>query len=103
MKHILFVTLLTGVSNVFVLGQRPSDLFRLGKDTVIILAPDNMPCVKPSLAMIERMPVKKLDSRRVRPMPNGEQPWGPGLQAVPPVPMPGPKLEMRPPGKKKWQ
>jgi len=102
MKHILFLTLLTVLSNVFVFGQGPMDVFRLGKDTVVVLGPDNMPCVKPSLTAVERMPVKKLDNRLVRPMPNGAQPWGPG-SGLHSIPMPGPKLELAPPKKRKWQ
>ena len=89
MKHTLLTTLLALAGNVFVFGQ----------DTIITLRPDNMPCVKLSLAASERMPQKRLYNRQNRPMPNGI-PFSPRLQ---PAPMPGPKLELLLPRKRKWQ
>ena len=101
MKHILFTTLLVLAGNVFVFGQG-------GKDTVVFLAPDHMPCLKPSLMMVERMPMKKLDQRLIRPMPNGTPSPDRELMPLPngklkPVPMPGPRMEMAPPKKRQWQ
>ena len=52
-------------------------------DSVRIMGPDRMPCLVPSTAATERMPVKKLDSRLVRPMPNGVPNGWPRLKLMP--------------------
>jgi hypothetical protein len=89
MKNILSMTLLvTGLAgNVFVYGQMPAppivQLKKAAIDSIRIMQPDNMPCLVPSLAGVERMPVKKLDSRLVRRMPNGIQPNGPRVMVIP--------------------
>ena len=103
MKHILFTTLLAAAGNVFVFGQAP-------KDTIRIMRPDHMPCLVPNLAKVERMPMKPMDLRLIRPMPNGAPDPGAGGGTTPmpglrlkPMPMPGPKIEMVPPKRRKWQ
>src|SRR5258705_8675158 len=95
MKNILVMTLLvTGLAgNIFVYGQVKRDsmhrqLLPPGKtlwvgDSVRIMGPDKMRCLVPSLAGVERMPIKKLDSKLVRPMPNGIQPNGPRVMVIP--------------------
>lgn len=78
MKLLLYTTLLVAgtAGNVFVFGQT-------GGDSVRIMGPDRMPCLVPSPAKTERMPVKKLDSRLVRPMPNGMTNRGPWVWPAP--------------------
>ncbi|MBN9383978.1 MAG: hypothetical protein J0H74_24710 [Chitinophagaceae bacterium] len=55
----------------------------LNGNSVRVMPPDNMPCLEPSLAATERMPIKKLDSRLVRPMPNGVPNGVPWVEIAP--------------------
>ncbi|HVW58455.1 MAG TPA: hypothetical protein VHC48_00420 [Puia sp.] len=94
MKLLLYTTLLVAgtAGNVFVFGQTCGEERRTSgilpsllpqKDSVWIMGPDRMPCLVPSPAATERMPVKKLDSRLVRPMPNGMTNKGPWVRPAP--------------------
>ena len=92
MKNILCTTLLVAglAGNVFVYGQVHREGAAVGRplvqadgDSVWIMRPDRMRCLVPSPAKTERMPVKKLDIRLVRPMPNGVPDGGPHVQVVP--------------------
>ena len=89
MKNILAMTLLvTGLAgNVFVYGQMPApptiQLKKASIDSIRILRPDHMPCLVTDLSKVEPMPVKKLDSRMVRPMPNGVPDGRPKVELAP--------------------
>jgi len=75
MRYLLCTTLLAAglAGNVFVYGQ----------DSIRIMRPDHMPCLVADLSRVGRMPVKKLDSRLVRPMPNGTPDGRPRLDLAP--------------------
>lgn len=86
--------LVAGVAgNAFVYGQGRREgtavgwplkgAIRINGDSVRVMLPDNMPCLVADLSRIERMPVKKLDSRLVRPMPNGVPDEQPRLELAP--------------------
>jgi hypothetical protein len=86
MKNTLCTTLLVAglAGNVFVYGQvKVEKMQKLKRDSVRILLPDHMPCLVTDLSKVERMPIKKLDSRWIRPMPNGVPDGRPHVQVVP--------------------
>jgi len=79
--------LVTGFAgNVVVYGQVKvlgDGTVKQKKDSVRILRPDHMPCLVADLSKVERMPVKQLDSRLVRPMPNGTPDGRPRIELAP--------------------